>query len=292
MQDQKKHFDEALAQTYVAAMFDVDGTLIETGGGGFPAELVETMAELSMTVPLAICSGRRLEGMIEMMEPFFAAAPDRAKAQENWTFFLENGSMGLAWNSETQRYEKFYQVDWPAEHISMVEVHEKAAAILPAVFSKVVLRMNECNLGIYVPDRHLYLKQELGKITASLAEATRKLLMEFEQHELVHVIDSGVAAHIIPAEGDKDRGIQEFARILREEHGLVIGPEAREILIIGDQPGAGFNDEKLLEGKWGTPFTAEHINPGHIYPIPVFNEKEEILKGPEATLSLLRRAKF
>jgi hypothetical protein len=73
---------------------------------------------------------------------------------------------------------------------------------------------------------------------------------------------------------------------------LTIGSEAREILIVGDQPCVGCNDEKLLEGKWGTPFTAEHINPGKPYPIPVFSEKGEILKGPTATLSLLESAKF
>jgi len=206
--------------------------------------------------------------------------------------FLENGSMGLRFNPATAEYEKFYQINWPHDTLSMEEVYRDLQRKLPAIFDKVMFRMNECNIGMYVPNRDHYTKKELGTITAALAMGACEALAGFEGHEQVKVIDSGVAAHIIPVDGDKDRGIREFAGILRDERTITIGLEAREILIIGDQPCQGCNDEKLLEGKWGTPFTAEHINPGQHYPIPIFNENGEVLTGPEATLSLLRRVNW
>ena len=292
MHDYKILFEKALAGHYVAAMFDIDGTLMETGAYEFSREVVEALAALSMKIPLAICSGRRVEGLIEMMTPIFEAAPDPLLARKNWVLFLENGAMGLRFNASTNEYEKFYQIDWPHNELPMPEVLKKIQTKLPKILPNVIFRTNECNIGIYVPDRKNYPLKELAHITARLATATRQMLKNFKHGDRVRVADSGVAAHILPVDGDKDRGIREFAHMLRTERDLAVSPEAREILIIGDQPCAGCNDEKFLEGKWGTPFTAEHLNPERPYPIPIFSEKGEVLSGPEATLSLLRRVNW
>lgn len=285
-------FQRALGRRYVAAMFDIDGTLMETGAYEIPPDVVRTLAELATRVPLAICSGRRLEGLMELMDPVFRAAPHPEAARANWTFFLESGAMGLTFNPSTGAYEKFYQIDWPTSGPTMDEMFERVRIEIPKVFPKVTFHKNECNIGMYVPNRERFDLKELGKITSDMAQAARRLLKEFEHSDELRVVDSGVAAHILPRDGDKDRGIREFARILRDEYGLSIGPEAREILIVGDQPCAGCNDEKLLEGKWGTPFTAEHLNPGSPWPIPIFNAQGTILTGPEATVSLLKQATF
>jgi hydroxymethylpyrimidine pyrophosphatase-like HAD family hydrolase len=291
MKNHHDHFQAAIKQTYSAAVFDIDGTLIEAGHSEFPQELVTQIAELNQDIPMAICSGRRVEGFEKKMTPFFEAAKDVGKAKEHWYFFLENGAIGMAYNKKKGEYEKFYQVDWPSDKISMDEVMARAEKIMPTIFSLVTFRKNECNVGIYIPERKDYPKEQLAQITSELSHAAREMLMDMEGSEAVRVVDSGVAVHVIPETGDKDRGVHEFAKLLRKR-GVKLGPKAREILIIGDQPCEGCNDERLLNGKEGTPFTAEHIRPDHEFPIPIFDEKVNMLNGPTATIELLNKVKW
>jgi hypothetical protein len=129
----------------------------------------------------------------------------------------------------------------------------------------------------------------LAQITARLAAAAKEALNLLKGSGRFHVIDSGVAVHVMAKFPDKDFAIEQYAKYLREERKLSIGPEAREILVVGDQPGEGFNDEKFLEGKWGAPFTAGFHSVNSPWPIPIVDEKGDRLNGPSATLHLIHQ---
>jgi hydroxymethylpyrimidine pyrophosphatase-like HAD family hydrolase len=290
MSDRKLDFEKALTRRYKAIMFDMDGTLTEPGHHEIPDDLMAKIGSLSTTLPMAICSGRRFEGILDKIQPFMDAAPDQALARKNWHLFLENGSIGIRYDVEKGEYDRFYQIDWPEEKISIQAVFEEIQKRAPKI-DECDMRINECSIGVYPLHRGEYSKQKLAGITAELAQMTNEFLNDFDGRETVHVIDSGVAIHVIPTNGDKDRGIKEFADILRNNWGMDLDEDARDILIVGDQPNKGCNDEKFLEGKCGTPFTAEHVVDGRLYPIPVF-ENGVVLKGPSATLSLLNQIKF
>ncbi|MDP2624871.1 MAG: hypothetical protein Q8P27_01665 [Candidatus Peregrinibacteria bacterium] len=282
-------FQEAITRRYVAAMFDVDGTLTQMGSGDIPKPLLEHIGQLSMQVPLAICTGRRFKGILDKLQLFIDEAPDEMVARKNWYLFIENGAIGIRYNSETQEYERFYQIDWPEEHITMQSTLETILPLVEAVHP-VETRLNECNIGIYPLNQNGYTKKELAEITSDMSTVIRDSLNTIPEGERLQVVDSGIATHVIDIRADKDRGIREFGNILRNR-GIKLTEQDREILIIGDQPGEGCNDAKFLEGKWGTPFTAEHLFEGREYPIPIF-ENGEILKGPTATMSLLKQIQF
>ena len=68
--------------------------------------------------------------------------------------------------------------------------------------------------------------------------------------------------------------------------------EVKDLVCIGDQPQPGGNDEKFLGGHYGTPFTVGDMHPENILPLPVYDDAENILSGPEATLNLILKLKF
>lgn len=285
----QKSFKEAIGRTYHGALFDIDGTLAEVGTHEIPMPLKVKLAELSRTVPMGFCTGRRFDGILEKLQEILDHAEDEEASRRNWYLFLENASIGVRYNPTTKAYERFYEFLWPEKYLAMRTVYDLLEAPMKAL-DDCELRMNECNVGVYVTFRERYGKAELRAVTAKMAHLARELLTNVPGAETFHVVDSGVAVHVISRQADKDTGIREFAKILRQQ-GYSIGPEAREILVVGDQPGPGYNDEKLLEGKWGTPFTADMILPDQLYPIPIF-EGERMLSGPDATLSLLNRIPF
>lgn len=286
----KEAFEQAMRQPYRAAMFDIDGTLTEPGHSIIPQALIEKIAAISLKIPMALCTGRRWEGMLERLEQFIVAAKNPAKARENWFLFLENGAIGVHYNAATKKYERFYQVDWPKQTISKEMAFE---ALEPLITERVPCtgRENESSLGFYPHGREGMTKQELAQKTDLMANIARAFLDGKPGSETVRVIDSGVAIHVIPIDGDKDRGIREFAGILMKSRKLHLGEKNRQILIVGDQPGPGYNDEQFLKGDWGTPFSAEHEPKGHFYPIPII-KGEKILRGPDATLHLLSEIHF
>lgn len=289
-----QQFQEALQKSYVAAMFDIDGTLTEMGQQEIPFQLRQTLVSVSAHIPVALCSGRKVEGILKKLEEILEAAPEekRERLRAQWTFFLENGAIGVRYNPSTKTHERFYEFLWPEKKMAQKKVAALLEQSMPTI-DPCEIRMNECNVGVYPLKRATYTPEYLAAITAEMATQMRQQLRTWPYANDFHVIDSGVAVHVMQTFPDKDFAIEQFGQWLRKERGLSIGLKAREILVVGDQPGPGFNDEKFLEGKWGTPFTVgTHLLAQTEYPIPVFSEDQGLsqrLVGPEATQHLLQR---
>lgn len=260
-------------------MFDVDGTLTEMGQQEIPQSLKRALVQASVKVPMAICSGRKFDGILSRLEEIL-------QPRSQWTLFVENGAIGVKYNPTSGAYERFYEYLWPEKKLSQEKVYRLLKKIAPAI-EACDIRQNECNVGVYPIHRAHYTPQKLAQVTARLAAAVKEALGPQKGSDYFHVIDSGVAVHVMAKFPDKDFAIQQYARFLREEKNLPIGPEAREILVVGDQPGPGFNDEKFLAGKWGTPYTAGFHKVSGPWPIPIFDAKGKRLTGPFATQVIL-----
>lgn len=277
-------FADALAQPYRAAMFDIDGTLTEMGESHVPQPLRHKLCEVSRAVPVAFCSGRKFDGILGKLEEILAevSPAERPALRRNWYFFLENGAIGVRYNAKEEQHERFYTFEWPESLIPIMEMQSLVAREVSSL-ARAEVRRNEFNVGIY-PEK------ALAEITAVIASHLKLYLKTRSDWGIFHVVDSGVAVHVMPKFPDKDYGIVRFAEVLREERGVTFSPEIREILVVGDQPGPGFNDERFLNGKNGTPFTVGRRLAG-AFPLSV--EREGVpLNGPEGTLHLLNAIKL
>jgi len=279
MENRINQFKQAIAQPFKSAMFDFDGTLCVSGTGQMSEEMMDVLAELCMERPLAICSGRLWEGMLPKMEPIFARAKDPELARSNWYYCLESGTVGYRYNRQKRDYERFYEFEGKWNELK-VKVMEEAKREFPKITDDLVFIQGDFNFEAYIRAG-----RDVAHLTAQMARAAEEFLKKIDPLGTLHVIDSGIAVHILPKEAHKGRGILEFGNLL--------GLEApyKDLLLIGDQPQRGGNDEQFLEGKWGVPFTTENLGEG-LQPNPVFNEKDERLTGPTATLELLRRVHF
>lgn len=283
-----KLFQDAIKQPYPGAVFDIDGTLTNRGQEFIPDFVLEVLANIGLKVPVAVCTGRNLQLALEKIAPVFARASDAARCQNNWILICENGNIGYAYNSLKKNYDEIFRIHWPYSEIEKINLFKEIKGILGN-------KTGECFMNpvtiVFRPNNADQIDNvELAKRSRELANIIQDHLRKIDHKKLLKIGDSGIGVIIFNHIGNKEIGAEKFAEFLRAK-GFEIGPDGRELLIVGDQPGPMGNDEGFLNGKFGTAFTVGETNGDKIYPLPVF-ENKQIIKGPHATVSLLNRLKF
>lgn len=290
-QQQKFAFTDAINRTYVGAIFDIDGTLTVRGDEFIPAFMIDALAELSMNVPIAVCTGRRLDQAIDRIAPIFTRSKNPIYSEAQWVFICENGSVGYYFDEEKKKYIEFHKVEFPYSEVQRHEIFNT----LKAKFSDQTDEcfMNEVSMVFRPLFRQDPDREALRKRSYELGLLLTEAVAELDPKRLISVSEAGIGVNISPANGDKDKGVLAFAKFLREQRGLSVDEEARDILVVGDQPGATGNDRMFLNGVYGTPFSVGDTVKGKIWPLPVFGRHTtDKLIGPEGTLALLQQVKF
>jgi len=286
---QKEAYQKALEQKYTGCIFDIDGTLTVRGDEFIPAYLQPKLAELSMSVPMAVCTARRLQHAHEKLAPLFLHAVDPIQCQANWMLVCENGAVGYVFEKTTRKYVECFRANYPySEELRTTLFHhlnKKLEDKLAMSFMNVVSMVFRPPWEGLTPD-------EMGKRSREIALIIQRELLPYDPKGLLMVGDSGIGVNIFPRNSNKERGIIEFAKSIVKNRGFKISPEAKEIVAIGDKPEPLGNDEKFLDGEYGTPFTVGNTHPENFLPLPVFNADGGILQGPEATLFLLEQLRF
>ena len=128
-EQRKQQFLKALDREYVGCVFDVDGTLKARGEDVIPAAMLDTLAKLSMQIPMAIASGRNLQLAYEKIAPVFTHAQDPLYCQLNWFLICENGAIGYYFEQVDRKYKEMYRVPYPYDekHREMVFSKVKSA---------------------------------------------------------------------------------------------------------------------------------------------------------------------
>lgn len=272
-------------------MFDFDGTITVPGNYAPPLEMVHALVKTAKKMPISCCTGRQLESFVEhglttLLENIDES--DKADFLKNMHLVAENGAIGYYFDLDSNEFKEFYRVDWPSEFIErsmLMERLDRAVADFGNVYFKkhkivVVMRTKAHKSGDIKLMNH-YSSQIFEICKAELA------MINENYEDYVHIGNSGIGVVIGPANGDKDRGIEEFANFLREKKGLQIDEKAREIMVIGDQPLKGGNDHYFLKGRFGTAYTVGHVVEGADWPLPVFNDDGKKLSHIEGTKWLL-----
>lgn len=289
IEQQQEAFLNALDKRYTGCIFDIDGTLTVRGDEYIPVFLQPVLADLSMAVPMAVCTARRLQHAHEKLAPLFVHASDPVLCQANWMLICENGAVGYVFDPKRREYEECYRAEYPyPEELRKAlfeHLNKKLQGKLGVSFMNVVSM-------VFRPPLEGVGREDLARRSREIALIIRQELLPFDPKGLLSVGDSGIGVNVFPANSDKERGILEFAKSIASRRGFRMSPEAREIVAVGDQPEPLGNDEQFLDGRYGTPFTVGNTHPENFLPLPVFDENGQVMKGPEATLSLLRRLHF
>lgn len=290
-QQQKFAFADAINRIYAGAIFDIDGTLTVRGDEFIPGFMIDALAELSLNVPIAVCTGRRLDQALDRIAPIFTRSKNPIYSEAQWVFICENGSVGYYFDEVNKKYIEFHRVNYPyteeQRHIMFNALKERFSDKTDECF------MNEVSMVFRPLFRQDPNREALRKRSYELGVLLTDAVAEFDPKRLLSVSEAGIGVNISPVNGDKDKGVLAFAKFLREQKGYAIDEEARDILVVGDQPGSIGNDRMFLNGVYGTPFTVGDTVKGKIWPLPVFGRHStERLIGPQGTLSLLQQVKF
>ena len=287
---QKVQFHEALQQNYSACLFDIDGTLTHRGDEFIPAYLSEFLAEISMRVPMGVCTARIFPQAYEKLAPLFKRAPNPELCQSQWVLVCENGGIGYFYDSSQKKYKEFFRTTYPYDENYRKTIFGSLNKVLEGKLQTSF--MGEISmifrpLRFDDPDRIA-----LAERSREIAKIIEDVLRSLDPKNALRCADSGIGVTVYPRTADKPNGTLEFAKYLQQRVDTSIDEKASQIIVMGDRPGPFGNDEAFLDGTLGTPFSVGELYPDRLLPLPVFDEKDAILQGPEGTLTLLKRLKF
>ncbi|MFC1750174.1 hypothetical protein ACFL2V_15345 [Pseudomonadota bacterium] len=289
-EQRKQKFNEALEREYVGCLFDVDGTLKARGERAIGAIMLEKLAQLSIQSPMAVCTGRNLNLSYEKVATIFNHSSDPLYCQTNWFMICENGAIGYYFEQVDKVYKEMYRVPYPYDENHRQKVMGLIKSKLEGKLGKAYL--NEISLALVPVGAEHDDLETVKQASAEIANVSREVLIDMDPKRALVIADAVMGVNIFPRDGNKERGIKELSKFLLEKRGIAVDPEAKDLVCVGDQPQPGGNDEVFLNGKIGTPFTAEEVHPENLLPLPIYDEAGNIIKGPEATLSLISRLKF
>lgn len=276
---QKEAHEKALKHPFKAVAFDVDGTLTHFARFMIPSFMAEALVKIPPNIPRAICTGRDLEFIHTQLKHICGHSPDAQAEQERWTIFSENGSEGYRWNSRKKDYESWFEVPWPKEPtMDTVEAFGK-----DKLGSQGVFLIREHTVVVRHPD-WVYLSPKVTRYMSKRSHG--KLETLFHKNgwsDEFSIQDSGIGNVILPKESGKGNAMQRWAKILKLS--------VKDLLVVGDQPEEGGNDEDFISGRNGIGFSVGGSTP-YIYPLSVLSEAGTRLLGPEGTTALLGQVRW
>ncbi len=277
---QEKAFHSAMKKKFKAAAFDVDGTLTHLGKPNIKKGLVNTLAHLPSHVPLAICTGREVHHLQSRLAHICETNVDGHNHRMRWTIFCENGSAGYTFDCKTQEYKKWFEIPWPEKEIKKTVL---AAFITERLGWPARVVEREYSLVIRFP-RFFYVFSRLVKrLSRKTNKRLNAILKELQLDHAFSAQDSGIGNIIIPHTSGKGKAIKLWAKRLKIP--------LQDILVVGDKAHAGGNDEEMLSGKFGTPFTVGSSTK-NLHPFSVFDKRGRKLIGPDGTIELLSQVRF
>jgi len=273
-------------------MFDFDGTVTEKGSIAPSAEMAKFLYELACRMPIAFCTGRQKSSFEEHGLKIILSNIEVSKRQkflENLYLISENGSIGYAFNTDTDEYEEFYRVAWPEELVNrkwlMDELAGRTEGLGKMHYDKheVVVVIGSKGRGEDVNIQDVY--ETSDKIYDIVVNFLKEISPNYE--DFVTVGNSGIGVVIVPKNGDKDYGILKFGELLKEKRKMDFDAKLREILVVGDNPQIGGNDHEFLKGTYGTPYNVgENVLDGN-FPLNVYDENGERLLHAPGTIYLI-----
>ncbi len=273
-------------------MLDFDGTVTEKGKYYPTQKMADLLFEITMKMPIAFCTGRQLESFWRRIHGLVEEISEdkRRDFLQNLYLMAENGAIGYYYDFDEDNYVEFYRAKWPEQFIERMEFMKEMASLIDdigAVYDDahrivVVMRTNAHESGDH-------------KVISEISQQIYERVVDYLEEkypgysEFLHIGNSGLGVVVGPADGDKDRGIEEFAKYLMKEKKMTFVEKYRDILVVGDSPQKGGNDYYFLNGRFGTPYTVESYNKDLEWPKPVIDHEGKRLHNSEGTEYLIKK---
>ncbi len=273
-------------EKYFSAIFDYDGTLTpECGNNELDPKLAKLLIELTYQRPFAICSARPFKFFRPVIDLLCEQSNDPETTRKNWYVVAENGATGHYWDAEAGDYQQHYHIEWPyaGNHINnlyqeIADQHQDNADYIDVNECTVIVRPKTFT-GITLPEW-----QERNNL---LLKEVMPIFQRHDPDQKLIVANSGIGFIILNKAADKDFGVQQFAHYLKAHHNLPVSENAAEIIAVGDRPNIGGNDEALLSGRFGTPYSVGDTNPENEFLQHIHDEHEEIVQAAAGTYIIL-----
>lgn len=283
-----QRFRDRLTRSYVACMFDYDGTLVERGFSmPVPAYVPPVLRSVTQKAYMAVCSARPFENAVQHAQNLLGY--DFESVRHRWLWFCENGGVGYAYNTDSEQYEEFYRVAWPTH----IMPRDKFENLVTSLYEKEVQEIDFHESIIIVRPKNL----ETMSAEAVWEECDRlevmglKLLRDHGLEGEIRFGNSHLGVMFFNPTADKDRAVQEFGMYLKN-HGVNIDEPYSEIACFGDQPGPHGNDEQFLSGRFGTPFTVGESISEKDALSSVCDSAGDVMYGPRATIYALENLSY
>lgn len=270
-------FKRAGKRSFKGIVFDIDGTLTPLSRWVIPSSLCKMLTGLPSSVHLALCTGRAFDDIQLRLAHICQSAFDSHREQKRWALLAENGGVGYIQDPYHSKYTTFFEVAWPKHLITK----DAMQAFIKDKFGwhvQVVIRPHSLVVRFH---NWVYFFPKMTRLLSHrMAKKIRHLFSTMGLGKDFLVQDSGIGNLIIPEASGKGKAVKRWA-----QH---IGISLEDVLVIGDQPAPGENDEEFLSGHYGTAFSVGGLT-HHTYPLPVLDEQRKKLWGPEGTEYLLKK---
>ncbi|MBD3327823.1 HAD-IIB family hydrolase [Candidatus Peregrinibacteria bacterium] len=284
LEKQRSLFVEALKDNYKACVFDIDGTLTDTTANAIPPALLDKLSLLSKNGYCALCTGRRFGRAYEILENLLEERPE---LKRNWFFICENGSIGYRYDIKNDQYIELYRIDYPYGEDHRKRLIDELSKALKGVMKQI--HVAEVALAVSSKSRWQGSKDIVKQECDEMVARTIPVLKKMDTEKLLVVCNAGNTINILHKDGNKDYGVKSLYNFLVQQK---VMKNHNQIVCIGDQGQPGGNDEAFLSGSCGTSFTVGNGHPLNEIPLPVFDNKGNIVFGPNATLNLISRLQF
>ncbi|MDD3862225.1 MAG: hypothetical protein PHP74_05080, partial [Candidatus Gracilibacteria bacterium] len=222
---------------FKAVMMDFDGTITEKGSIFPSKKMINTIIETARKMPVAFCTGRQLESfqrrglgaIVKEIPP-----SEEKEILENIFLIGENGSMGYFFDKKTGKYKEFYRAKWDDDFLTKRNLRkmigEKIEEYGEVINEHRVIVVMRAHREDDSPIEEIYAKSK------KMFEICDETLSEYNKNyeKYLHLGDSGIGVIICPAKGDKDSGIEKFAKFLEKKRGMKFSKKFKEIMVIGD----------------------------------------------------------
>lgn len=287
-----ENYKLSLTQKYNAVCFDIDGTLTENNSKKIDMRAIEMIANLlRRKIPVVFITGRGENGLHDLKNDIYQPLKDSFGINNNEfsrMYILTNDGARLFSTPPGEKEDIFTQSQYisTAEELKALEIIEKS--ILRYFNSKFLNRI--CNIS--------YSKDLQTNITINI-----RIVFETNNNELINAIfdiienvikENGVKSIYITREIYKDKNVIQLGTarkdIAIERVEQIIGVPKNSMIRVGDCGDIRGDDYSMLncEQGYSVDKTSNSINSC----FPIFNDNGEILKGVEATLYLIKKAKI
>ena len=284
-----KNYKSTLNQKYNAVCFDIDGTLTETNSTKIDSRVLPLLAELlNKHIPIVFITGRGETGLNDLLKEIIVDLQKNfgiTNKQLSRIYALTNDGARIFMTNDTKKLFDINEYISSNEDILMLnEINKKLINLI-----KNTSLEKYCNISYSVDSQNnniinirLSILTTEESIINEIINIINKIIQESNNKNINLTIGMHAGKQVLQIGTTKKSVAIEVAE-------RIIGIPKNSMLRIGDCGDINGNDYSMLDCPQGFSVDRRSEENDHCFPVI---ENNKILKGVDATISLLKQAKL